>query len=426
MRQFGILFDDPERHHHSDHPAHALCFSHRVPAGSWTGVISVQPVPGISAQLLFRLLHWAVRFLHRVDLGNQHHKGDHRHNAVRSAHSAAVFPGRGPKNSDVAPLPGNLLHTVDSGREAKPGLGDSASHAGYSVILGRCVVCAYPSVLQSGDQSPADQWRLGMHSFKDYLRLYFIIETQYIKARMQYRADFIISSIGMFFSSLATLGIFWVIFNSIPNLAGWSFMQLVFIYGFYMIAISPMQILFDHIWQIRFHVQQGTFLKYYFRPLNMMFYYMSEMFDLKGLTQLFVGIALLIYASIRLDLSWTLSRVALLLVTLFSASLVQIAITVLAGCAAFWVLDSYPVLGLAWKLREFSPYPMSIFDGAFRVAFTYIIPIGFVAFYPSQLFLRPNEVSPLVYFSPIVGLGLFALTYWIWTKGVNTYTGTGS
>jgi ABC-2 type transport system permease protein len=49
-----------------------------------------------------------------------------------------------------------------------------------------------------------------------------------------------------------------------------------------------------------------------------------------------------------------------------------------------------------------------------------------VAFYPSQLFLRPDQVSPLVYFSPLVGIGLFALTYWIWTKGVNSYTGTGS
>jgi ABC-2 type transport system permease protein len=265
-----------------------------------------------------------------------------------------------------------------------------------------------------------------MHSLKDYLRLYFIIETQYIKARMQYRADFIISSLGMFFSSLATLGIFWVIFHSIPDLAGWSFMQLVFIYGFFMIAISPMQILFDHIWNLRFHVQQGTFLKYYFRPLNMMFYYMSEMFDLKGLTQLAAGIVILIYSSIQLDLHWTLARVALLLATLFSASLVQISITVLAGCAAFWVLDSYPVLGLAWKLREFAPYPMNIFDGGFRFTFTFIIPLGFVAFYPSQLFLQPEQVSAWIYFSPLVGIGLFALTYWVWTKGVNSYTGTGS
>jgi ABC-2 type transport system permease protein len=265
-----------------------------------------------------------------------------------------------------------------------------------------------------------------LRTIGEYIRLYFIIEAQYIKARMQYRADFIISSVGMFFTSLATLAIFWVLFNSIPNLAGWTFMEMVFIYAFYMIAISPMQILFDHIWQIRFHVQQGTFLKYYFRPLNMMFYYMSEMFDLKGLTQLAAGIILLIYSSIRLGIQWTLFKLVLLLATLFSAALVLIAITVLAGCAAFWVVNSYPVLGLAWKLREFAPYPMNIFDGAFRVAFTYIIPIGFIAFYPSQMFLRPQEVSPLMYFSPVIGIGLFALTYWVWTLGVNRYSGTGS
>jgi ABC-2 type transport system permease protein len=135
---------------------------------------------------------------------------------------------------------------------------------------------------------------------------------------------------------------------------------------------------------------------------------------------------LLVYASIQLNLDWTVVRFLLLLVTLFSAALVQISIVVAASCAAFWVLDSYPVLGLAWRLREFSPYPMSIFDGAFRVAFTYVIPIGFVAFYPSQLFLRPEDVSSVVYLSPVIGMGLFTLTYWIWTKGVNSYTGTGS
>ena len=64
-------------------------------------------------------------------------------------------------------------------------------------------------------------------------------------------------------------------------------------------------------------------------------------------------------------------------------------------------------------------------SGVFSLAFTYVIPIGFVAFYASQLFLR-QEVSPFIYFSPVIGIGLFALTYWIWTKGVNSYTGTGS
>ena len=265
-----------------------------------------------------------------------------------------------------------------------------------------------------------------MLSLREYFRLYFIIEAQYIKARMQYRVDFIISSIGMFFSSIATLGVFWVLFNSIPTLAGWTFMEMVFIYAFYMIAISPMQILFDQTWFLRYALQQGTFLKYYFRPLNMMFYFMSERFDLKGLTQLALGIGLLIYASGQLGLQWTAVKLLLLLVMLFGASLVLIALTVAAGCAAFWITNSFPVLSLAWKLREFSPYPMNIFDGLFRFTFTFILPIGFIAFYPAQMFLRPEQVSPLVYFSPLVGILAFALAYWIWTKGVNGYSGTGS
>jgi len=265
-----------------------------------------------------------------------------------------------------------------------------------------------------------------MLTLGEYIRLYFIIEAQYIKARMQYRADFIISSIGMSFSSLATLGVFWVIFNSIPTLAGWTFTEMIFIYGFYMIAVSPMQILFDNTWNLRNHVREGTFLKYYFRPLNMMFYYMSEMFDLKGLTQLAVGVILLIYASIQLGIAWSPLKLFLLFLTISGAALVMISILVLAGCAAFWITNAFPVLSLAWKLREFSPYPLSIFDGLFRFTFTFIMPIGFIAFYPSQMFLRPEQVDPLVYFSPLVGILAFALTYWVWTQGVNGYNGTGS
>jgi ABC-2 type transport system permease protein len=265
-----------------------------------------------------------------------------------------------------------------------------------------------------------------MQRLRYYLRIYFLIETQYIKSKMQYRDDFIISGIGMVFSSLTTIAVFWVLLASIPDLAGWNFDQLVFIYAFYMLAISPFQILFDHFWQLRFHVIEGTFIKYYFRPLNMMFYYVSEMFDIKGVVQFVLGIAMFIYASIRLGVVWNLPQVLLLLVTMISAALVTISIMVIAACTSFWIYNSYPVLDLARRLREFSPYPMTIFDGFFKLMFTYIIPIGFVAFYPAQIFLNTGSNSTAVYLSPLIGAATFALAYWVWMKGVNGYTGTGS
>ena len=259
-----------------------------------------------------------------------------------------------------------------------------------------------------------------------YARLYMLFEAQYIKARMNYRVDFIVSSIGMVFSNIAGLLVFWVLFRTIPRLAGWTFEEILFIYGFYLLAVSPAQIFFDHIWQLRYHVVEGTFIKYYFRPLNMMFYYMSEMVDLKGVAQVAVGAAVIIHASAVLHLEWTAARIALMLLSLASASLVVISMLVIASCFAFWAMQSYSVLALAFRLREFSQYPTTIFDGFFRFLFTYIIPIGFVAFYPAQLLLRPRDVSWLVYASPFVGVAMFVLAYKVWTAGVNSYTGTGS
>lgn len=259
-----------------------------------------------------------------------------------------------------------------------------------------------------------------------YLRLYFMITGQYIKARMQYRADFIISTIGMIFSNIVSLLVFWVLFRTIPTLAGWSFAEVLFIYGFYLLAVSPTQLLFDHIWNLRWELVEGSFIKYYFRPMNMMFYYMSEMVDLKGFAQVVIGIGTLVYASSRLGLLWTLSRVGLFLLLLTGASLVVASLLMIAAFSAFWVLYSYSILALAFRLREFSQYPTSIFDRTFRFVFTYIIPIGFVAFYPSQLFLRPDQVSWLIYLSPVVGVLLFTLAYRVWILGVNSYTGTGS
>jgi ABC-2 type transport system permease protein len=111
----------------------------------------------------------------------------------------------------------------------------------------------------------------------------------------------------------------------------------------------------------------------------------------------------------------------------FSASLVAMSILILAGSTGFWLFGgSLPVLNLAIKIRDFSPYPTTVFTGLFRILFTYLIPIGFVAFYPSQLFLRPGSAPLLAYASPLIGIIFFALAYFVWSKGVDSYAGTGS
>jgi ABC-2 type transport system permease protein len=265
-----------------------------------------------------------------------------------------------------------------------------------------------------------------MKTFFRYARLYLLITSQYVKARLSYRADFIISSVGIVFQNVpGFLGLL-VVFNNIPRLAGWDLPELVFIYGFALLAVSPLQIVFDNIWMLRWQVQNGDFIKYYFRPLNMMFYFISERVDLKGFAQLLMGIVLVVWSSLALHLVWTVPRLLGLVALLLCGSLVMVGLMVMAASTAFWIVNSFSILALINRFREYARYPLSIFDGVFRFLFTTLIPIGFIAFYPVQWALRPEEAGIAVYFTPLVGIGLFALGYLVWAKGVRRWSGTGT
>lgn len=263
-------------------------------------------------------------------------------------------------------------------------------------------------------------------TLKYYLKIYGKILAQDIKSKMSYRADFFISTIGMLATNVAGAFSFWLVFQMFPSIDGWNYYEMMFLYGFALLAATPAQCLFDNNWNLRQQVYSGDFIKYCFRPVNLFFYFMSEVFDIKGLGQLAFGIVAVIYAWIKLSIPFQIYSVLLLLVAVISASLFVIAILNLAASACFWLVNSFFVLQLSNQLRDFAKYPMSIFGPALRIAFTFIIPIGYMAYYPSLIFLRPDEVSWVVWITPAFGALFFYLSYKVWMKGAMNYSGTGS
>ena len=127
-----------------------------------------------------------------------------------------------------------------------------------------------------------------------YIRIYFKILAQDLKSKMSYRADFIISTIGMIFTNISGFVSFWILFRNFPSVGGWGYYEMLFLYGFSLISLTPVQCFFDNNWSLRQYVYSGDFIKYCFRPINLFFYYQSEVFDIKGLGQLAFGIGTLI------------------------------------------------------------------------------------------------------------------------------------
>ncbi len=259
-----------------------------------------------------------------------------------------------------------------------------------------------------------------------YFKIYWKILAQDIKSKMSYRADFIISTIGMIFTNVAGFVSFWIMFRNFPSINGWTYYEMLFLYGFSLVALTPVQCFFDNNWSLRMYVYSGDFVKYCFRPINLFFYYQSEVFDIKGLGQLAFGIGTIAYSWYHLDIGFSVLMLLKLVVFLLTASLIMIALQNAAAATCFWIQNSFYVLDFVTRFKDYAKYPITIFSPVFRFIFTFILPIAFIAYYPSIVILRPDEIPVLSWLSPVIGIVFFWISYKFWMFGAMKYSGTGS
>ena len=266
----------------------------------------------------------------------------------------------------------------------------------------------------------------GKRGLKFYINIYGKILVQDFKSKMSYRANFIISNIGMIISNLVGFVTFYILFSNFPSINGWTMYDMLFMYGFSLIALTPLQCFFDNNWNLRYAVKTGDFIKYCFRPINMFFYYISEDFDVKGLGQMAFGLGTLVYAWRHLAIPVTFVTVGQTVLFLIAASLFMIAIMNFAAATCFWIQNSGYIMVIMFRFKDFAKYPATIFNRLFKLIFTFVIPIAFIAYYPSLVVLRPDKVPLLSWLSPVIGLIFFYLSYRFWLLGAKKYDGTGS
>ena len=56
---------------------------------------------------------------------------------------------------------------------------------------------------------------------------------------MSYRADFVILNIGMIVSNLVGFVTFYILFQNFPSINGWTIYEMLFFYGFSIVALTP-------------------------------------------------------------------------------------------------------------------------------------------------------------------------------------------
>jgi ABC-2 type transport system permease protein len=259
-----------------------------------------------------------------------------------------------------------------------------------------------------------------------YLSLYGVFFVQRLKILLEYRVNFLIGATSTSFLQAAGLLALWVVMRQIPTLNGWTFDEVLLVYGLVTISESITHMFADNLWTIgHSYIRTGEFDRFMVRPIDPLFHLLADRFCHDGIGNLLVGSVLVMKAMSGIGIPWTAGNLIYLSIAVLSGGAIFIALNLLTATTAFWLVDSTPVTFMVYNAYEFAKYPLSIYGRGIRIVLTWLIPFGFASFYPaSHLLGRP--VGLLAWMGPVVAAVFLAVAYRAWKHGLAHYTSTGS
>ncbi len=242
---------------------------------------------------------------------------------------------------------------------------------------------------------------------------------------MQYRADFLLDGlVEVLWMATAIVPLF-VVFQARPTVAGWRFGEALIVMGWFTFlqgvlegAINP------SLASVVEHIRKGTLDFVLIKPADAQFLVSTARF--LPWRAINVGTAMVIFAwGFRLLGRAPARRdVAVAAVTTVVAVVVLYSLWILTVSAAFYVVRIDNLSFFFNAIFDAARWPISVFRGAVRFVFTFVVPLALMTTYPAQALLGTLPATTLL--AAIAGAALaFTVARVVWNASIARYTSAG-
>jgi ABC-2 type transport system permease protein len=268
-----------------------------------------------------------------------------------------------------------------------------------------------------------DQMLKSLKLHAELLGEYFV---QFLKVRVGYRGDFLVSLATSTAATVFAFAFVYVLFRKV-NLSGWRFEEVLFLYGFSLIPFGLFNILSLNLYEFgNTYIMEGKFDRVLLRPVNSLFQVLFENFRIESFFEALTGVGIVVWMAVTMHLHWGVKDVLLLTVFGVCGAVIYVSVFLTLSTFSFWFEDRVGVHPPFWNLLAFGRYPMSIYSGKIQFVLSWIVPFGFATFYPGARLLAHGEWHKFAIYIPVVAAVCAVLACFVWSTGVRHYSSTGS
>jgi ABC-2 type transport system permease protein len=263
------------------------------------------------------------------------------------------------------------------------------------------------------------------------VRAYLLLAAAWVRVSLAYRASFWMMTVAQFVITGLDFVAIVIMFASVDALGGFSLPEVAFLYGGAGLCLGVADLLIGNIERLGTRIRLGTLDAMMVRPVPLFAQVAADQFALRRLGRISQSVLVLAWSLVALDLDWTPSKVLVLGYLVVCGTAIFTAFFVMGGALQFFTVDSAEIANaFTYGGNTLAQYPMTIYPRELVKALTFLVPIGFVNWYPSLYILdRPDPFGlpeGLQLASPVAAVVLGLLAAWAWRTGVRRYRSTGS
>ena len=176
--------------------------------------------------------------------------------------------------------------------------------------------------------------------------------------------------------------------ESFGQINGWNYGQLAFLYGLSVISHALSMIFFVQGWFMGYYVIEGEFDRYLTRPMGVLYQFFFTNINIFGVTDLIPGILVFVYGCVKCGVTVNLLFIIQVIITLAGATLIRGGIYILLGSTSFHTGSAVDFGQYTQEIMDKTTmYPLSMYPESMQFILTYLLPVGWISFYPASALL---------------------------------------
>ena len=259
-----------------------------------------------------------------------------------------------------------------------------------------------------------------------YFSLFTVQLRTSIATAMQYRANFLIEGVLSFAWLLIALLPLIIVFEKRQTIAGWDQPSALIVMAYFMAVKAVMEgMVTPSLVTLVEKIRSGAFDYVLLKPIDAQFIVSTAGYEPQKAIDLLGAIALTCFAFNQLGFWPTVPQIAVGLVLLVAGVLAMYSLWIVCAAASFWVVRLDNLIYLLMAIFDTARWPIHVFRGAWRLVFTFLIPVAVMTTFPAMALL--GRLSMRTTLLTLAGsLAMLIVSRMIWRAAIRNYTSASS